>query len=101
MAFRQDIALLNNDLVIVDGDLAIAYSDQQHIQDTINAFPGWWKEFPSDGVGVLQYLRGAGLQQQLSRSIRLQLRSDGYDVNNPKISYDPSGKLIVDPNVTI
>jgi hypothetical protein len=95
----QDIALLNDDLVIVDGDLAISYSDQQHIQDTINAFPGWWKENPSDGVGLLAYLGASGVEQQLSRAIKIGLRADGYSVNSPKVSRDEAGKIIIDPNV--
>jgi hypothetical protein len=98
---NQDIALLNNDLVIVDGDLAISFSDQQHIQDTINAFPGWWKENPADGVGLFAYLGGGGVEQQLSRAIKIQLRSDGYSVSSPKVSTDPSGKLLIDPNVEV
>lgn len=100
MANRQDIAVLNNDLVFVDGDFAISLSDQQHIQDTINAFPGWWKENPSDGVGVFQYMNASGAEQQLSRAIKVNLKSDGYNVNNPRVGYDPSGKLIIDPNVS-
>jgi hypothetical protein len=101
MAFNQDIALLNNDLVIIDGDFGVMFSDHQHIQDSINAFPGWWKEDPADGVGLQVYLGGSGVQQQLSRAIKIQLRSDGYNVNNPKVSYDENGKLIIDPHVEV
>lgn len=100
MANRQDIALLNNDLVFVDGDLAIMESDQQHIQDTINAFPGWWKENPSDGVGVFQYMNSAGTAGQLAREIKIQLQSDGYNVNNPDISFQ-NGQLTINPNASI
>lgn len=79
----QDIALVGNDLLIVDGDFSISLSDGQHIIDTINAFPGWWKENPQDGVGVLQYLNSDGQEQALQRAGKIQLQSDGYSVNSP------------------
>lgn len=37
---------------VVDNDIQYALSDTQHVQDTINAAPGWWKENPSDGVNI-------------------------------------------------
>jgi hypothetical protein len=101
MASRSDIQLTNNDLVIDGGDFIYGSSDSQHIQDTLNAYPGWWKENHADGVGVRSYLNSSGLIQSLARSISIQLTSDGYDVNNPDISFDNSGKLIIQPNATI
>lgn len=98
MANSQDIALDQNDLVIFDGDLAVAISDEQHIADTINAFPGWWKQEPQDGVGIFQYINSSGKEQELARSVRMQLQDDGYSVNNPIINIDPSGLLTVNPN---
>ena len=91
----------NDDLYIdpVTGDFAIALSDEQHIKDNINAFPGWWKQYPADGVGAMQYLGSAGQVQALARAIKLQLQADGYQVNNPKISYS-GGQLIINPDAT-
>lgn len=100
MAVRQDIALLDNDLIIQDGDFVIADSDQQHIEDTINAFPGWWKENPQDGVGAIAYISSSGNLQQLARDIKLQLQSDGYTVGNPQISF-VDGQLKINPDATI
>lgn len=75
----------SGDLVIQRDDFVYGQSDAQHIQDTINAFPGWWKENFTDGVGVADYLNSSGREQQLSRNIKIQLQSDGYTVNNPQI----------------
>jgi len=48
-----DFALTNNDLTITPaGDFAIGESDNQHLYDIINSFPGWWKQFPQVGVGI-------------------------------------------------
>lgn len=92
----------NDDLYIDPdtGDFVIESSDEQHVQDTINAFPGWWKQFPADGVGARAYLGSSGQIQALSRNIKIQLQADGYTVNNPKISY-AGGQLTINPDATI
>jgi len=98
---NQDLAIINNDLIILNGDFAIAASDVQHIDDTINAFPGWWKNNPADGVGIFQYLNSAGQEQTIKRALILQLTSDGYQVSNPSVSTDAAGNLNISPNATI
>jgi hypothetical protein len=97
MAVSTDIGLQNNDLIIEDGDFVIVESDVQHVSDTIAAFPGWWKENPADGVGILQYLKSSGREQVISRSIKIQLTSDGYKVASPEISITSDG-LVINPH---
>lgn len=98
MALAYDIKLNDaGDLLFKNGDLVIDASDEQHIQDTINAFPGWWKEFPADGVGILSYLKSSGTQQDLARSTILQLQADGYTVNNPVVVINPDN-ISINPN---
>ncbi len=111
MATRQDIQLSDNAIIIKDKnngennvhdyDFVFGNSDDQHIEDTINAFPGWWKETPADGVGVFSYLKSSGKELQLSRYIMLQLQNDGYQVNSPQIYFDGNGNLIISPNAKI
>lgn len=102
MASRYDIKIVDNDLFISSrGDFVFAVSDEQHIQDTINAFPCWWKENPQDGVGISAWLGGPLDTQLLARKIILQLTADGYTVSNPTVKLDTSGNLIVNPNATI
>lgn len=95
---NQDLALLGNDLLIQNGDLAISESDTQHIADTLNAFPGWWKENPADGVGVFAFFNSAGQEQTLKRNMQIQLSSDGYKVSNPQVSVTATGQLNINPN---
>lgn len=95
---NQDFALQNNDIIVQNGDFAIAESDSQHIADTLNAFPGWWKQYPQDGVGVFSFFNSAGQEQKLKRSIQIQLTSDGYKVNNAEVNVDASGNLSINPN---
>lgn len=91
----------NNALIVKDNDWVFGLSDQQHVKDTINSNPGWWKENFSDGVGVRNYQSGAGQQQVLARSIKQQLESDLYQVGIPFVQYNSDGTLIVNPNATI
>jgi hypothetical protein len=101
MASRYDIKLIDNDPVFENGDFAIDISDQQHIQDTIQAFPGWWKQYPDEGVGILKWIGGPADPQAAAKSIRLNLTNDGYTVVNPTIKFDAAGQLIINPNATI
>tara|TARA_B100000767_G_scaffold254927_1_gene260695 strand:- start:155 stop:457 length:303 start_codon:yes stop_codon:yes gene_type:complete len=75
-----DLKLENNDFFIdpVKGDFLITDSDTQHVQDIINSFAGWWKEFPTIGVGIKKYLGATGGVQVVKRAIKIQLKSDGY-----------------------
>ena len=101
MAVRKDFLTdANAELIFDNGDLVIGESDQQHIIDTINAVPGWWKEFPIDGVNVIQYQNSAGGSSMLSRKIKIELESDGYIVDNPIIKFGTDGKLNISPNAT-
>jgi hypothetical protein len=97
---NQDFAIKDNDLLCLNGDIAIGESDVQHIEDTINAFPGWWKNNPQDGVGIFQYMNSAGQEQTIKRSLMLNLQSDGYSVSNPDVSVS-NGTITIQPNASI
>lgn len=98
MAAAFDIQLgSDGDLIIQNDDYVYDLSDQQHIKDTINAFPGSWKETFADGVGALSYLNSSGKTQQLARSIKIQLTNDGYSVGNVQLSINQD-TITVKPN---
>lgn len=90
----------DNDLEIINEDLVWDVSDEQHIEDTINAFPGYWQENFSDGVGVVSFQNSDGQEQILARLLKLELESDLYTVDNPKISFDTAGNLVIQPNAS-
>lgn len=98
---RFDLQYNDAGLVVDNNDVVWGLSDTQHVEDTINASPGWWKENFADGVGIRNYLNSSGQEQVLTRNIKLQLESDLYTVVNPQVSFDSAGKLIVQPNATI
>ncbi len=92
--FAQDNS---GDLLIADGDFVLADSDMMHIEDTIIAHPGWCKEFPQDGVGISIYSKSTGKEQLLARDVKLQLENDGYQVDNPIVTFIDD-KLTINPN---
>jgi hypothetical protein len=99
---RYDIEFSYNDLFISStGDFVFSLSDQTHIEDTIVANYGWWKDNPLDGVGIRNYLGATMDKQALKQRIRTQLESDGYAVNNPTVNLDNNGNLTINPNATI
>lgn len=97
---RIDLQLNNNGIVIQNNDIIIGQSDSQHIIDTLNAFPGWWKEYYTDGVGLFQYLKSSAKKATLQKSIKLNLTVDGYIVSSPTVSYDQNGLATVNPNAS-
>ncbi len=99
MMTRYDIQMDDNGVLeIENNDLVWDVSDEQHIEDTINASPGWWKENFADGVGIRVYLNSDGQQQVLARAIKIQLTSDLYTVTNPSIVFNANGQLIINPS---
>ena len=84
LRYRSDILQDSTGDIYINpntNDFDFGASDVNHINDIIVSFPGWWKQFPSLGVGVMAYLKGKGNSQSLLKSIRLQMQSDGYRVN--------------------
>lgn len=98
MAVNQDLGLENNDIGISNGDFYFVVADQQHVVDNINAFPGWWKETPADGVGLMNYTKSSSDLQALARSIKINLQADGYSVENPSVTLDENSNLVINPN---
>lgn len=96
---RTDIRI-DPDYVNANNDIAFYESDKDHVQDTIQATPGSYKEHPGDGVNALAYLGSSGQETTIARKIIVQLRSDGYTVQSPEVSYAPDGTLTINPNAT-
>lgn len=96
MEFKDFLVDDDGDLLIIGGDWAVGLSDQQNIEDIIRAFPGWWKQYPTLGVGAISFLN-SGNDQEFEADIAVNLKSDGFKVNNPRASF-VDGKLIVEAN---
>lgn len=69
----------NGDLLIQNGDLVVGPSDNQHIDDIISSFAGFFKENPNLGVGINQDIKSQN-GKGIVNTILQQLQSDGYQV---------------------
>lgn len=97
---RTDLKQIDNDIVFENGDLKVSISDEQHVQDTINAFKGWWREYPSDGVGIQQFLGSSFFEEIVKREITIELEKDGY-ASSPLITQNYKGTTDIDPRAEI
>jgi hypothetical protein len=69
------------DEVLINDDLALGASDEQHIIDILQSYPGEWKQSPLCGVNIRRAINGA-VDGTIRRDVRLQLEADGYKVKN-------------------
>jgi hypothetical protein len=92
-AYEDFLLDADGDLLIQDGDFVIGLSDEDHMQDLIESFVGWWKEFPAVGVGIKQFQASAGQEQVIERNIKLQLQGDGYDIAIVRVTLTSDSKF--------
>jgi len=97
---RYDVKFVNHDLDLSTGDIEFDVSDIQHVEDTINAAPGWWKSNPTDGVNISADLSGPPDIQDKTKRIKQQLQIDGYRVGNPKITFNARGRMTINPDAS-
>lgn len=86
----------NGDIAIVAGDLAIGFSDEQHVQDILVANKGEYKQHPLVGVGIANYLKSPislKSRRKLEKEISLQLEADS--ARSIIAEYSNEGKLKV------
>ena len=98
----KDLRLENNDLFInpITGDFQIIVSDDQHIEDLINAFPGWYKQHPEIGAKLMAYVKSSGKQQELTQGIRQNVKGDGYIINFLEAEQKPDGTFQIEIDAT-
>jgi len=82
------------DLVIENGDLVTGDSEVQEIESILVAEKGHFSQFPLIGVGVRKRLSGPFKAASFKRDVRVNLESDGFNVN--KVDVDEEGNVQVD-----
>lgn len=85
MPKAKDIQVLDNEIVIKDGDFVLDWSDEQHIEHIMVSDKGAWRQSGALGVGVYNELRGVRnsiTDRQLEKKIRANLSFDGYRVDS-------------------
>lgn len=88
MNFNQDYLLdENGDLLIKDGDFVVGPSDDQHIEDIIQSFPGEWKQFPIIGCAIIADIKTQHPQNTMNK-IKTQLQSGGYQLDRLSVTIE-------------
>lgn len=84
----KDIALdIEGDLLIQNGDFVIADSDEQHIQDIIQANKGDFREAPLLGGEIDAYRNAPGARlRAFEVHLRKILTLDHFEVNTLKVN---------------
>jgi hypothetical protein len=101
----QDIALNDNaDILAVNGDWGVQYSDPNHIRDIVQSYVGNWKEYPTCGVGIFNFVGSNGQEAALTALVQAQLQQDGFiNTNGIQAIQDFNGQfqLKISRNVVI
>lgn len=81
----MDDFIINDDIEIKNGDLVVAFSDDQNIEFILRAKPGHFYQFPTLGVGVVDLIKGSIDRQKLKQVITTNLESDNYRINKIEV----------------
>ena len=79
-----------NDLVFVNGDFKLDYSDEQNMASVIRANKGEFKQFPTIGVGIDYFLNSAkdiATQHDLEREIDVQFKLNKLNYTSKDIDF--------------
>lgn len=81
-----------SDLQVLNDDLVIGVTDQQHQEHLLLTEKGDIKQFPDAGVGTLKYLESED-PGALLREVSIQFSSDGMNVK--AVKFGSTGKLLI------
>ena len=81
----MDDFIINDDIEIKNGDLVVAFSDDQNIEFILRAKPGHFYQFPTLGVGVVDLIKGKIDRQALKQAITTNLEADNYRINKVEV----------------
>ena len=95
MATYSDIKLKNYDLLIQNGDFVIAESSQQEVDLIINTFLGNWFQFPSCGVGIINYLAGNTPALVLENVIVQQMIQDKFIIEKVSVKGSTLNNIVI------
>ena len=89
-----------DDIEIVNGDLDISYSDNQHVEHILEANPGQFYQYPDVGYGVYKRLNGSIDIPTEKKLIKQAIENDNYTMPSDGINIDPStGKFDINKYV--
>ena len=75
-----------DDIVILNGDISVGKSDQQHVEHIMRASVGHYRQWPLIGVDIKSYQNGPFSPVALKQNIQRNLVSDNYNVRQVVVS---------------
>lgn len=85
------------DLAVLNGDIEVGYSDEQHVEHILLAHKGDYKQSPLIGAGVSDFVRSPNTQierRKKEKEISLQLKSD--NAKNISVDFGADGTLTIE-----
>jgi hypothetical protein len=76
----------DGDLAIINGDIDLGESTLQHQHNLLLSEKGEYKQYPTVGVGIINYLSDDADANDLQTAIQRELEADGVDISLLKIN---------------
>jgi hypothetical protein len=94
--------LLNSDgsFQIKNGDFVIGDSDNQNVNDILQAVKGDYKLSPQIGLNSPVFINSNSTNADIKLQAKLQLELDGFRVKDIVVTKDSLGQLNIEPYVT-
>ena len=70
-----------------NGELVFGESEQQDVELILATRPGDWKEHPTTGVNIMQYIKSREAHATVAREVNIQLKDDGFRVSKVEVDY--------------
>jgi hypothetical protein len=89
------------EFVAINDDFKTGTADNNYAEYIIASSPGHWKEFPTIGVGIYNYIQGTQSPQVLQRNIASGLRADSNIFTNPSVDVRNFPTIIVNKVIVV
>jgi hypothetical protein len=87
---------IGEEIEAIDADIIQEIGDTQNAQDIIFAGPGNYFAYPTVGVAIVSQLNSEFQLIERQRSIRSQLKKDGFTITHYEDSLDSEGNFDTD-----
>ncbi len=97
MALDSDDIIIEPDMKIVDGDIAIEKADDRNIQYITYATAGQLRKAPILGVGIISFINAPTEDgRNIRKKIRQELEKDGYVLKQLDSDVDQEGLTTIE-----
>ena len=88
--------IYSEDVEILNGDLKVEFSEDQHVEHILRAGKGNFYQYPEIGVNITELVNGNTYASEIRQAIKSNLESDNFRVDTLKVTFINS---ILDINV--